>query len=110
MTQAITVKSLHQQNLAFVGTAGVSQCNRRRGFVPGFKDRATGAIYISRKADGTPAAVHLFDGLPDELIVTRTASGQVAAVKGTVVAGFVMDGYFYTREQAALVLDSAYDL
>ena len=104
MALTFTVKALQHQNLAFVGTAGVSQGNQQRGFAPGFYDRATGAIYISRHADGRPAPVHILDGLPDNLVVTRTHSGQVAAIKGTVVAGFVLDGQFYTREQAAHML------
>lgn len=104
MALAFTIKALQHQNLAFAGTAGVSKQNRKRGFVPGFYDRATGQVYISRNADGHPAPVHLLDGLPDKLVVARTHSGQVAAIKGTVIAGFVLDGEFYTREQAAHML------
>ena len=105
MPQAVTIKALVNQNRAFAGTPGVSQVNRRRGFLPGFLDRATGSVYLSRHADGRPATVHLLDGLPEELVVARTHSGQVAAIKGTVVAGFVHEGQFYTREQAVLMLD-----
>ena len=104
MALAFTVKALRHQNLAFLGTTGISQENQQHGFAPGFYDRATGLIYISRHADGRPASVHILDGLPDELVVARTHSGQVAAIKGTVVAGFVLDGQFYTREQAAHML------
>jgi hypothetical protein len=105
MVQTITIKALEQQNRHYAGTGGVSQGNRARGFIPGFLDRATGGIYVSRFADGTPAPVHIMDGLPEELIVSRTASGQVAAIKGTVILGFILDGNFYTREQAAHALE-----
>ena len=105
MTQAMTVKSLHSQNLAFAGTSGVSTLGCRCGFMPGFLDRETGRVYISRQADGTPAPIHVLDGLPDELVLSRTASGQVAAIKGTVIAGFLLDGQFYTRQQAAMMLE-----
>ncbi len=105
MSQAMTVKTLYHQNLAFAGTTGVSRRNRRRGFCPGFLDRETGSVYVSCKADGSPAPVHLLDGLPDELVLTRTDSGQISAIKGTVIAGFIMDGQFYTREQAAMMLE-----
>lgn len=105
MTQAMTVKSLHHQNLAFAGTAGISRFGRRRGFTPGFLDRETGRTYVSRHANGSPAAVHVLDGLPDELVLARTGSGQVAAIKGTVIAGFILDDQFYTRDQAALMLE-----
>jgi len=104
MAQSFTVKALQRQNLAFAGTAGVSQKNRRRGFRPGFFDRATGSVYLSCHPDGRLAPVHILDGLPDKLVIERTSSGQVAAIKGTVIAGFVMDGQFYTREQAAHML------
>jgi hypothetical protein len=48
--------------------------------------------------------VHILDGLPNKLVIERTSSGQVSAIKGTVIPGFVMDGHFYTREQAAHML------
>lgn len=105
MTQAMTIKTLVNQNRAFAGTAGVSRACHRGGFLPGFFDRATGRMYLSRHADGRPARVHLLDGLPDELVVTRTSSGQVAAIKGSVVAGFILEGEFYTRDQVSLMLD-----
>ncbi|MFO1350818.1 MAG: hypothetical protein U1F68_09145 [Gammaproteobacteria bacterium] len=101
----MTIKTLANQNRAFGGTGGVSCENRCLGFVPGFLDRETGTIYLSRKADGTPAPIHLMDGLPAELVIARTSSGQVASIKGTVIAGFILDGHFYTREQAAHILN-----
>lgn len=105
MVQTITIKALEQQNRRYAGTGGVSQENRARGFIPGFLDRETGEIYASRRADGSLAPIHIMDGLPDELIVSRTPSGQVAAIKGTVILGFILDGHFYTREQAAHALE-----
>jgi hypothetical protein len=45
--------------------------------------------------------MHLLDGLPDEWVVERDAAGRVRAIKDSVIAGFVRDGRFYTREQAA---------
>lgn len=105
MTQTVTIKTLVSQNRRYAGTAGISRGNRMRGFIPGFLDRATGTVYVSRNADGSPSPVHILDGLPDCLVVSRTASGQVAAIKGTVIPGFILDGDFYTREQVAHVLD-----
>lgn len=105
VSHTVTVKTLERQNRRFAGTGGVSACNRPRGFVPGFLDRATGLVYASRTADGCPSPIHLLDGLPDSLIVSRTVSGQVSAVKGTVIPGFILDGEFYTREQVAHVLE-----
>jgi hypothetical protein len=48
--------------------------------------------------------VHLIDqalALPRELVVSRRPCGRVAAVKASLVSGFVRAGRFYTREEAA---------
>lgn len=105
MTQTMTIKTLQSQNRHYAGTGGVSHGNRTLGFRPGFLDRETGNIYDSCRADGRPSTIHILDGLPERLVVSRTASGQVAAIKGTVVPGFILDGQFYTREQLAHVID-----
>lgn len=101
MASRMSRKALRIQNRIFAGTGGVSCANRKWGFVPGFMDRETGCMYLSRTADGTPAPIHLLDGLPPNLVVQRTATGRVCAVKGSVVAGFIRGGRFYTREQLA---------
>ncbi len=58
-------------------------------------------MYLSRFTTGEPAPFHLLDGLPDEVVAARGASGRVEAVRPGVVSGFVRDGEFYTREEAA---------
>ena len=103
--QSMTITTLAVQNRLFVGTGGVSPENRILGFVPGFLDQETGSVYRSCNADGRPAPMHLIDGLPEEVITARNPSGRVVAVKGSVVAGFIRDGSFYTREQVANVLN-----
>ncbi|MFO1349372.1 MAG: hypothetical protein U1F68_01280 [Gammaproteobacteria bacterium] len=97
----MTPQQLVEQNECFKGTGGVSQENCCSGFLPAFTDTCTGTIYLSRFADGRLAPMHLLDGLPQELVMERFPSGRVAAVKATVVAGFVRNGCFYTRAQAA---------
>jgi len=97
----LTPAALRRQNQIFRGSGGVSEENRSQGFAPAFLDMETGSIQLSRFADGGPAPMHLLDGLPDDLVVSRQPSGRVGAVKPTVVAGFVRDGEFYTREMAA---------
>jgi hypothetical protein len=92
---------LQRENVEFRGTGGRSQENASKGFRPAFMDRETLSIYPSRFADGRPAPMHLLDGMPSEVVVTRTASGRVAAVKSSIVSGFTLDGVFYTREAAA---------
>lgn len=101
MKQLMTHATLRQENLAFVGTGGVSEANRDRGFLPAFYDIATGRAELARFADGRPAPMHLLDGLPEEWVVERDAAGRVRAVKSTVISGFIRGAYFYTRDQAA---------
>jgi hypothetical protein len=78
--------------------------SRPFGFQPAFADRETGAIYLSRFADGRPAPCHLLEGLPDKHVLGRRACGRVATLKPSIVSGFVRDGRFYTREEAAALV------
>jgi hypothetical protein len=97
----LTDDALRRETHAYRGTGGTSEESREQGFVPAFRDVASGRVYLSRFANGQPAPLHVVAGLPDEVVVRRDATGRVVAVKGTVVAGFVRQGRFYTREQAA---------
>jgi hypothetical protein len=100
-TGSIGATALAEQNHRFRGTGGVSRENRSLGFSPAFRDANTGAVYLSRFANGTVAPMHLLDGLPDALVVSRNASGRVLQAQGSVVAGFVRDRCFYSREEAS---------
>ncbi len=97
---ALTAEDLQIGGLRHLGTGGASSVNKVHGFQPAFKDRDTGAIYPSRHANGTLASVHLLDGLPSEVVVERSSIGRVAAVKSSLVAGFLLGSQFYTREEA----------
>ena len=97
----LSKKKLHCETLAFQGTGGVSAENRSHGFQPAFLDKETGVAHLSRFSDGQLAPVHILDGLPDGLVTSRSAGGQVLAVKASVVAGFFAEGRFYTREEVA---------
>lgn len=92
---------LRREDRAFEGRGGVSRENRRAGFRPAFCDTATNRIYLSRYGDGRPAPCHLLEGLPEEVVVERDPGGRVCAAKSTLVAGFIRDGLFYSRAQAA---------
>jgi hypothetical protein len=83
------------------GSGGRSEENAGLGFRPAFRDAETGIVYSSCFIDGRPAPVHLYDGLPDDLVIHRTESGHVTAVKRSLVSGFLRCGRFYTREEAA---------
>ena len=98
---AWTVDDLAADSESYRGTGGVSEENGGLGFRPAFLDAGTGNVYRSRFQDGTPAPFHLLDGLPDELVLSRNEYGRVAAVRASLVSGFVRCGRFYTREEAA---------
>ncbi|KEA61935.1 hypothetical protein ADIMK_4082 [Marinobacterium lacunae] len=99
--QRLTLALLKEQNRIFRGSGGVSEENRGLGFRPAFYDFETGEIHLSRFADGREAPMHLLDGLPEALVLQRKENGHVTEVKPGVIAGFVLHGQFYTREQAA---------
>jgi len=101
MRRTLSPGGLRAQNRAHRGAGGTSAESRGAGYVPGFLDTETGATYRSRDAAGRAAAVHLLDGLPEWLVVRRSAAGRVAEVKHSVVAGFLRDGRFFTREQVS---------
>ena len=105
MARMLTPQKLEADNRLFAGTGGVSVENQSCGFIPGFLDRDTGAVYCSCWADGRPAPFHALDGLPAHLIRERDCGGHITAVKASVVAGFIRQGCFYTREQAAHCLE-----
>ncbi len=104
MAPPLTRERIRRENLAFAGTGGVSPVNRKRCFEAAFRDEATGRVELSRYANGNIAPMHLMDGLPAEWVIDRDERGCIRALKPTVIAGFVRDGEFYTREQAAALL------
>jgi hypothetical protein len=104
MPPPLTKQRLRRENLAFGGTGGVSPENRCERFEPAFQDETTGRIEMSRFSDGRLAPMHLMDGLPPDWIHSRDDSGRACELKQGIVAGFVRDGAFYTRDQAAALI------
>jgi hypothetical protein len=43
----------------------------------------------------------VLDGFPDEVVIARDLRGRVAQVVGSIIAGFVRESRFYTRDEAA---------
>lgn len=99
----LTELSLRDENRLFDHTRGVSSNNGRQGFVPGFRDSVTGDLAVSRFADGSPAPIHLLDGLPEAWIADRDEQGHVTRTQPGLVSGFIRDGRFYTREEVMRV-------
>jgi hypothetical protein len=94
-------QTLYRQNLAFAGTAGVSENNQDLGFVPAFLDKSSGRVEIARLKEGHAAGMHLITYLPADWAERCDDHGRVLSLKPGVIAGFVQDGIFYTREEVA---------
>ncbi len=91
---------LKRQNLEFAGSTGISQNNRESGFAPAFMDSLSGRTEISRFADGRPAPLHLLDCLPEEWVASRDVNGHVLKLRAGIIAGFLRNGHFFTRDEA----------
>jgi hypothetical protein len=101
MKHSLSNQELSRQNSDFKNTGGISEENRADGFQPGFFDTQQNRAEIARFSDGSPAPFHILDGVPGEWVSERDISGKVVAVKSSIIAGFIRDGVFYTREQAS---------
>src|SRR5258705_1005313 len=107
MENTLMKASLALEAANYRGTGGMSDNNRCLSFQPGFIDRETCTVYLSRFPDGRLAPCHLLDGLPAELVLARNEQGRVTPVKASAVSGFVHDEHFYTRDETAAMLVSA---
>ena len=101
MKQEIIEGRLKIENLVYAGTGGISQENRVKGFIPAFLNQETGEVALSRFANGMLAPVHLLDGLPKTWMEEAEMMGTIRSINLNVIAGFVRNGFFYTRQQAA---------
>lgn len=104
MKRMLTSEDVIQESLVYRGTGGVSAENQAYGFRPAFLDRDTGRIHLCHAVTGDQATAHRFEDLPEECIVAHDAQGRPCAVKAALVAGFEREGYFFTREQAAQLI------
>lgn len=102
MNKALTKSDFTIIRQQYNGTQADSKTNRVHGYIPAFKDIETSAVYLSRYSDGSIANLHLLDGLPDEVIVSRDKEHNIVAVKPSIISGFIKDGQFYTREQCSI--------
>jgi len=93
--------TLRHENRLYANTSGVSRNNAGLGFRPGYLNRRSGECVLSRFSDGTPAPIHVLDGVPESWVRARDNAGHVVAVVAEVVSGFVHEDRFYTREEAA---------
>jgi len=101
MSRPMNKDRLRIENLAFAGTCGVSQNARKARFLPAFKDLDTGRVELACFTPGNPAPMHVLCCLPDEWAAERSPAGEITCLKPSIIAGFVRDDRFYTREEAA---------
>jgi hypothetical protein len=87
------------------GNRAVALAGSALELVPGFLDAETGKVYPSCFADGQLAPVHLLDAVPEELVSARDAAGKARTLRPSVVSGFVSGTRFYTREEAARLVE-----
>lgn len=101
MSRMVNQLALRKESAAFIGTCGDSATATRQRFLPAFRDEASGRVELSVKQDRTPAPMHLVSYLPAEWAAQTDRDGDVAALKEGIIAGFVRDGQFFTRAEAA---------
>ena len=107
MKQPLSDERLGRESRQFTGSGGLSEQNRAYGFIPAFYDTQSRKAMASCFANGTLAPIHVLEGLPQEWVRQRGPSGRVVVAKDSVIAGFLYQGKFYTREQAALAVHPA---
>jgi hypothetical protein len=104
MAESLTDSCLNTESQKYQGTGGNSQGNGEFGFTPAFKDTSDNVVYLSRYSDGRIAKVHILDGMPEHLIISKQ-DGSVKSVKKSVISGFVLANIFYTRDEAARLVN-----
>ncbi len=96
-----SAETLEAENRVYAGTGGVSAGNACAGFRPAYFNVSTCETVLSRFADGRLAPIHVLEGLPASWVAACDEQGRALEVCSEVIAGFVRDGVFYTREAAA---------
>ena len=91
---------------AYRGTCGESATACQHKFRPAFRNEADGRVELARLPNGNPAPMHLISALPREWALRCDEQGGVLQLVETVIAGFLREGRFYTRDEAAAVLPS----
>ncbi len=101
MPKSYTSENLAHENRINAGTRGVSSNCSGAGFVPAFRDFITGEVQLSRFEDGSTAPVHLLEGLPEHWVLERDLRRRVTRVRGSIEAGFLRNGRFFSRDEIA---------
>ncbi|WP_286238085.1 hypothetical protein [Neptuniibacter halophilus] len=92
---------LLRENQVYAASGGVSAGNRHCGFRPAFMDSLTGETVLCCFADGRPSPCHYLETVPADWVTRRDEQGRVTEIRESIVSGFVSQGQFYTRQEAA---------
>ena len=97
----VSYSRLANENQEFSGTGGISQNNYEYGFIPAFRNENTQEVSLSRLANGHIAPIHTLEGIPREWFLSSGNASNQMILKEHVTSGFVRQGQYYTRKQAA---------
>ena len=90
-----------RESATYLGTCGESVVAGQHKFLPAFCNRVDGRVELARLPNGKPAPMHLIAALPKAWAARCDEGGNVVELIDSVIAGFVKNGRFYTREEAA---------
>ena len=68
------------------------------GFLPAFRDVATGRTHLATNPDGSIANMHILDHLPMEWADEVDDSGQIVSLRDGIMAGFIRGSTFFTLD------------
>jgi hypothetical protein len=68
-------------------------------FAPAFLDTETNAVHLSAYENGELAEVHVFDNLPEELVIRDPFNKQIIGVNDRLQIGFVLKDQFYSEAE-----------
>ena len=94
-------RAITAESEPYDGTCGESRVACQNRFAPAFCNRADGRVELARLPNGNPAPMHLITALPQAWAARCDAKGHVLALIDSIEAGFVKNGRFYSREEAA---------
>jgi hypothetical protein len=66
------------------------------GFMPAFMQVSTRETHLASYLDGSPAVVHVLDGVPHYWVESWGHDGRAMSLKTGIVAGYMRAGHFYT--------------
>jgi hypothetical protein len=72
------------------------------GFLPAFRDLASGETHVCTNPDGSMASVHMLDALPADWVREWDEDGRPVTLIDNICAGFIRAGHFFTAGELIL--------